>query len=338
MLQRAMRPQISYGRNILAETLRQAQSRAAAESYVILTQPEAWEAAQGQFPTVDGSRVICLSSLEHRQLMELEERLPESAIVLGIGGGQALDAAKYVSWRRGLPLLLAPTIVSADAALTNTIAVREGQRVQYIGFVVADAVAVDLAVISQAPQELNRSGIGDLLSIHTALWDWRHAGQNYSQQAAAQAAAILSEVYLRAADIAACNDAGLCFIVQSYARENTLCLQVGGSQPEEGSEHFLAYNLEFITGRGYIHGQLICLCVYAMARLQQNRPEWVLSLLERCGCSWRLPDLGIARTDFIQALTTLRAFAHSERYPPSVIDVYPITREFAERIASECDE
>ncbi|HEU0000523.1 MAG TPA: iron-containing alcohol dehydrogenase [Ktedonobacteraceae bacterium] len=337
MLQRAMQPPVRYGRHILAETLHAMRETRHVGNYIILTQPEAWEAARQQFSDMDRKQVIYLRSMEYEQLIAMELALPAIDIVIGIGGGQAMDAAKYVAWQRHLPLILAPGIISVDAAVTNTIAVRERQRVRYTGFVVADAIPIDFAVIRQAPATLNRAGIGDLLSIHTALWDWQHSGQDFDAAIAAQAATILEALDARAASIAACEDEALRFIMQSYVQENALCLQVRSSQPEEGSEHFLGYNLEYVTERGYVHGQLICLCVYAMARLQDNRPEWVLSLIERAGCPWRLRDLGISRQEFIQALLSLQAYAQAERFPPSVITQRPITHEFAEQLACECE-
>ncbi|HLL80020.1 MAG TPA: iron-containing alcohol dehydrogenase [Ktedonobacteraceae bacterium] len=337
LLERAMQPPVYYGRRILGETLREMQARFGAPDYLILTQLEAWEAAQEQFPAVESSRVVYLASMEYSHLKAMEQELPPAGIVMGIGGGQAIDAAKYVAQKRGIPLALAPTIVSVDAAVTNTIAVREGQRVRYIGFQVADAIPVDFTVIAQAPADLNRAGIGDLLSIHTAIWDWKNAGRGFDGEIAAQAVAILEELDARAEEIRECRDDALRFIMDSYVRENALCLRAGSSQPEEGSEHYLGYNLEYVTRRGYVHGQLICLCAYAMSEVQENRPEWVRSLIERACCPWRLSDLGIAREDFVQALLTLQAYAEAEQFPASVIRQRSISHAFAEELARACD-
>ncbi len=337
MLQRAMHPRVSYGQRILADTLHQVQAMNGANMVTILTQQEPWAFAHEQFAGIDQERVIYLRSMEQNELVTMEYSLPPTDIVLGLGGGQAMDAAKYVAWRRNIPLILAPAIVSVDAAVTNTIAVREGQRVRYIGFVVADAIPVDLAVIAQAPQELNRASIGDLLSIHTALWDWLFTGDDYNAAIAQEVNSILIGLEERAEAIAECSNEALRYIVESYIGENTLCLKVGSSRPEEGSEHFLGYNIEYITGRGYIHGQLISLCTYVMARLQDNRPEWVYSLIERTRCLWRLNDLGITREAFIEALLTLKEYAQAEGFPASVISHYPITEAFAEQLAHECE-
>ena len=337
LLQRAMHPKVSYGRHIVGETIRAVQTKHGVQEVTILTQQEPWNFVCEQLADLGRKRVIFLQSMEKDELFKMEHDLPTTEIVVGLGGGQAIDAAKYVAWRRNIPLILAPTIVSVDAAVTNTIAIRERQRVRYIGFVVADAIPVDLAVIAQAPRELNRAGIGDLLSIHTALWDWKANGDGYDAAIAQAVNSILVGLEERVEAVAECNEEALRYIMESYVQENTLCLKIGNSRPEEGSEHFLGYNIEFITKQGYIHGQLICLCTYAMARLQDNRPDWVYSLIERAKCPWRLNDLAINRDAFVQALLTLKEYARAEDFPSSVISQRQVTASFAEQVARECE-
>ncbi len=338
LLRRAMYPPVTYGRRLLARTLQQVQADSGQKSCTILTRPEVWAVAGEQMTGFAEIQVVHLPSLEHNDLATLEQTLPATGIIMGLGGGHAMDTAKYIAWKRKLPLILAPTIVSVDAAVTNTIAVREKQRVRYIGFSVADAIPVDLEVIAQAPPDLNRAGVGDLLSIHTALWDWEHTGDDYDPAVAAQAAAILSEeLHEQAEAIASCTDEALRSIMESYVNENRLCLQVGNSRPEEGSEHFLGYNLEYLSGRSFVHGQLICLCTYAIARLQENQPSQVHALIERTRCPWRLGELGISPECFIQALLTLQEYASAESFVPSVINQRAITRTFAEQLACECN-
>ncbi len=337
LLQRAMHPKIFYGRHILGESLQHIQATYGVREVTILTQQEPWNIACEHFADLGQKRLIYLHSMEKHELFKMEHDLPSTGLVVGLGGGQAMDAAKYVAWRRNIPLILVPTIVSVDAAVTNTIAIREEQKVRYIGFVIADAILVDLELITQAPKDLNRAGIGDLLSIHTALWDWKVSDDGYDAAIAENVNSILIGLEERIEAVGECDEAALRYIMDSYVLENTLCLEIGSSRPEEGSEHFLGYNIEFITKKGYVHGQLICLCTYVMAQLQDNRPDWVLAMIERARCPWRLSDLGINHDEFVEALLTLKEFTKAEGLPDSVISQRHITASFAKHIARECE-
>jgi ribosome silencing factor RsfS/YbeB/iojap len=101
-----------------------------------------------------------------------------SATVVGLGGGTALDTAKYVAWRTGRPLVQVPTITSVDAGFTDAIGIRDLGKVRYVGTVVPELVVLDLPLIRSAPPRLNRAGVGDVLSCHTGLFDWRLATEH----------------------------------------------------------------------------------------------------------------------------------------------------------------
>jgi glycerol-1-phosphate dehydrogenase [NAD(P)+] len=102
----------------------------------------------------------------------ITQELPAHASVIGLGGGRALDVAKYLTWRRPVPLFQVPTSTSVNAAFAQRAAVRVGELVRYVGWAVPEAVYVDFDVIRRAPDALNRSGVGDIFCYHTAHWDW----------------------------------------------------------------------------------------------------------------------------------------------------------------------
>jgi glycerol-1-phosphate dehydrogenase [NAD(P)+] len=317
-LERAIQPDLRIGRGLLGPTL-----TALHGSIALLTQPEP-HAALDSSVRGRAAWTVMVESLDAEDLEALATETPAVDRVVGIGGGMALDAAKYLAWRRGLPLLLAPSIVSVDAVVTNTIAVRRDGTVVYEGFVVADSIVADLELIAQAPVRLNRAGVGDLLSIHTGLVDWRlgaAAGRiAYDDEIAGGASAVLERLYGLATAVHAVTDEALKAILRSYVDVNALCLRAGHSGPEEGSEHYLAYHLEASTGRSYVHGELVGLGTVLMAWLQGNDPDRVVAFLDTCGVAWRPADQGIDQDALRAAIVELPAFVRAAGLPHSIID------------------
>ena len=318
LLERAIRPDLRIGRGILVPLVEDLDGRLA-----MVSQPEPLASLP---PAVLGrvDETVMVGSLAHADLDALEAGLPPIDRVIGFGGGMVLDAAKYVAWRREIPLILAPSVISVDAAVTNTIAIRRGGVVAYEGFVVAEMIVADLELLRTAPARLNRAGVGDLLSIHTALIDWRlgaAAGRiAFDSAIAGEAAEVLERLYGLVAEVARVSDVALEAILRAYVRVNELCLRVGHSGPEEGSEHYLGYRLEALSGRSFVHGELIGLGTVLMARLQGNDPDRVSGFLDRCGVAWRPADQGLDGSLLRDALAGLPAFARDHRLPFSILD------------------
>ncbi|MCS6937779.1 MAG: iron-containing alcohol dehydrogenase, partial [Roseiflexus sp.] len=220
-----------------------------------------------------GLRLPAVWSAEPREASEahfedLARAAPaETEVIYGIGGGLAADAAKYVARRRGLPLMLIPTALSVDAHFTWVSGVRRDGCVAYLATGPAAVVYADVAFLAAAPPHLRAAGVCDLLSIATALHDWRYAeergmnppDQRYTPWVAAAARAILDGT-LDIADAAGRGDpAGVRELLRLLALEVQLCNLTGHSRPEEGSEHYLAYALEAhpSIGSGHAHGDLV---------------------------------------------------------------------------------
>ena len=282
---------------------------------IVLCAPESWEMTESQFPK--GPKEIAVpKSMELKEIDSQVNGLPDAGTVFGIGGGTACDAAKMYAWRRGSRLVLVPTILSVDAPFTKSIGIRVNGRVRYVGEVFPEYLLVDLGLIQQAPNRLNRAGVGDILSIFTALFDWKlaaeHNGDVYEGKIARLALGLLERMSEGGEQIRECTEGGLRLLSDLYASEVELCELMGNSRPEEGSEHYFAYCLEYCTQKRYLHGELIALAVVLTGIYQGQPVEDIVKWLDWVGVEFRPESIGISRDEIIKALVSLPEYLEQE--------------------------
>lgn len=208
---------------------------------------------------------------------DIRQSLGDNAFALyAVGGGLVADGAKYVAVELDAPLVCLPTALSVDAYLTWASGYRRDGCVAYLATRPPDQLILDLDVLAAAPAAIRAAGICDVLSIATGCWDWEYAaqrGQNpphmaYDPAVAAVARAILAGA-LDCAEAAGRGDHdGLKHLFDALALEVQLCNQIGHSRPEEGSEHYFAYAVENVMGKGLPHGDLVGPAIVIVAGLQ----------------------------------------------------------------------
>ncbi|MBJ7221438.1 MULTISPECIES: glycerol dehydrogenase [unclassified Brenneria] len=90
-------------------------------------------------------------------------------IIVGIGGGKTLDAAKAVAFYQKMPVVLFPTIASTDAPCTAlaVIYTESGEFERYLFLPQnPDVVVADTSIISSAPARFFSAGVGDALATY----------------------------------------------------------------------------------------------------------------------------------------------------------------------------
>ena len=308
-------------------------------SFTLCADDPPWSALAPRLPAP--ARLIAARSVDLAHLESLLAREPDSAVVVGLGGGSALDTAKFIAWKTGKPLVQIPSITSVDAAFTDAVGVRTDRMVKYVGKVLPERVVLDVELVRSAPPRLNRAGIGDVLSCHTALHDWRLSvargvGAAWNDDAAHLGGTLLRELDEYADAVRAVTPEAIRWLAAAYRRIGATCSVLGHSRFEEGSEHFFAYAYEHRTGARPLHGELVAMAVLAMSSLQRNRYGFALGIVRRTGICAHPSDLGIERADFIATLRTLRDFVVRERLDHSVANETPIDAEAAAQLWAAC--
>jgi len=211
-------------------------------------------------------------------------------VVYSVGGGLTADAAKYMAAKSGLPLLVIPTSLSVDAFITAASGIRRDGCVYYIETKPPENLILDLDVIAAAPATIRSAGITDVMSIATGSWDWRFAhergknskGMEFVPWVYDNAQSILGGV-LDCAESAGRGDReGLKTLYDCLAMEVQLCNQIGHSRPEEGTEHYFAYCVENVMGRGLPHGVLVGPGIVIAARWQGQDLGRLETALKAC--------------------------------------------------------
>jgi len=313
--------------------------------YLVVTMADLWPRFEATLrPHLAGVHLV--TTLDLAELEAAARDLPPCAAIIGLGGGQALDVAKFFAWTRGLPLFQVPTATTVNAPFGHRSGLRTGGKVRYMGWAVPEAVYIDFDVIASAPPVINRSGVGDVLCYHTAHRDWQIADRlgrteprwPYDPGLVADATTVMDSVVRSLDEIRDGTEAGIRALVLAHRWGGTTFHDSGWNPRHiEGVEHFFYYNLERLTGRHFIHGQPVGLGIVAGSVVQDNEPEAMLAALTRAGVDIRPEAMGVTWDDVGEAMRTLPTYVRDAGLWFTVADTGAITDEHVARVRELVD-
>ncbi|MCY3977263.1 MAG: iron-containing alcohol dehydrogenase [Chloroflexi bacterium] len=324
-----------FGRNLIGEL-----PNFVHQPYLVVTMPDLWDLFSHHFDdNLAGPYLV--STIDGDELKGEVANLPHCNCIIGLGGGQALDVAKYFAWSLRLPLFQVPTSMSVNAAFGHRTGLRFSGNVRYIGWAVPEAVYVDYDVIQNAPPVVNRSGICEILCYHTGHADWRLAHARgktedkwpYDQELVDEAAAVMATVMDALDDIREVNEKGIRTLMTAN-RWGGAAFHNAGWNPRhiEGADHFLFYALEYYTGKKFIHGQPVCLGIYVGSLLHEDKPAEMLAAIVRAGVDIRPEAMGIGWDDVTHALLNMRQFVRQAGLWYGIFHEAEIDETFAARV------
>src|SRR5215469_4421761 len=181
--------------------------------------------------------------------------MPSSCRALvGVGGGKALDVAKYTAGLAGLPYFAVPTSLSNDGFCSPQASLTlEGKR-RSLPTGLPEALVVDLAVCQRAPRTLWHSGVGDLCSKFTAVSDWKLAFKRREVPVNDLAALMSDASVFQFMANPESDEQGMRLLATALMLNGVAMEIAGSSRPASGSEHLISHALDMSGARLRLHG------------------------------------------------------------------------------------
>jgi glycerol-1-phosphate dehydrogenase [NAD(P)+] len=222
--------------------------------------------------------------------------------VVGVGGGKALDMAKYVAFLGRLPYYAVPTSLSNDGFCSpqSSLTIRGKRR--SLSAALPFGAVIDSAVCRDAPRTLTLSGVGDLVAKFTAVRDWKFAFHQTGEPVD-DFAALLSDGSIHAYLSHPCFDLegirllGMALMLNGIAME--IC---GSSRPASGSEHLISHALDAISTRPRLHGLQVGVATYIVSILQGVNTDRIASLFDATGFWNAISEDRFSRSEWLQAV------------------------------------
>ncbi|MCC6803351.1 MAG: iron-containing alcohol dehydrogenase [Anaerolineae bacterium] len=258
---------------------------------------------------------------------------PQVQVIYGVGGGMVADAAKYVAWRKGLPVVLIPTSLSQDGFFTALVAARGDGTVNYVTTGPAERLIIDWEIIRAAPQSVRGAGIVELLTIVTGILDWKYAAERdkttpetrFVPWAAGLMAGIAQQAFKIAAGVGRGNVESLRNLLDLLCMEVQLTNQMGHNRPQEGSEQYFAYAIEPRVGkrRPLPYADMVGPGILLAAALHGQDVNPIRATLESAGI--RLDQL--RNDDIVDTLKTMPEYVRKHDMPYSILNDFDPTAE-----------
>ena len=256
----------------------------------------------------------------------------QSQMIVGVGGGRSVDAAKLISFNLHLPFVSVPTAASHDGMASPFVSIK-GDKPYSIVATAPLGVFVDIDIIKKAPSKLLASGCGDLIANIIAVKDWqlghKKTGEYYGMYSA-DLALMSAKIVMQNSHRYAKEGLDPRVIVEALISAGVASCIAGSSRPCSGAEHLFSHALDKIAPGKGLHGEKCGIGSIMMGKLQKQDWKSIVKTLKEVGAPTTAKQIGLNEEEVITALMIAQDL-RPERY--TILKEVKMTRKRAFSLA-----
>ncbi len=263
-------------------------------------------------------------------------------VIVGVGGGKVIDAAKGAAAQESLPILVIPTVASNDAP-TSACTVWYNDEGECVGFdlwkLSPDIILVDTEVIAHAPVRMFIAGMGD------ALATWPEARAAYQSRAVSCAGGVPTMTAMTLAKLcfdtlmeygpqakAAVEQQIVTPALEKVVEATTLLSGVGWESGGLCCAHAVANSLPSLhETHGFLHGEKVALGLMIQLCLEEDlcteEIHRIVDFMIGMGMPVTLDDLNLGDVsrerlaDYAAMVAAEGSFVHNHNFNVTPADV-----------------
>lgn len=214
----------------------------------------------GRHPVGDGAKLITPEVSESEAIArEIKGR---AEYLVAVGSGVICDLVKYAGTSLGIPYVLIGTAPSMNGYTSSMAALTEQGIKKTLMIDPAQGVFADTGIMKEAPVEMVRAGLGDIISKSICNADWKLSQlvkKTYFCPLPFRITDKSEPLYLEAAEaIGRRTEEGIGVLTDGVMRSGLSMTVIGTSTPSSGAEHFLSHYWDLMTlkegGKKLLHG------------------------------------------------------------------------------------
>lgn len=255
------------------------------------------------------------NDIDSLKKLENQVKKDHSKLIVGIGGGRAVDAAKMIAFNLKIPFVSVPTAASHDGISSPFVSLKSDKPHS----VVATAplgVFVDIEIIKKAPKRLLSSGCGDLIANIVAVKDWelgRDKTGEYYGRYAANLSLMSAKIIMENSRLFAKKGIDERVVVEALISAGVASCIAGSSRPCSGSEHLFSHALDKIVPGVGLHGEKCGIGAIMMAKLQGQDWKKIARALKNVGAPTTAKQIGL-KSDVLAKALVIAQDLRPERY------------------------